>query len=76
VTDWKDGERWAWLSMDFWAARELAGIGQSSLLTWLKEALSIKADAVFARDDFLLSLRYYAHFIATLITAKFKKLMK
>ncbi|MDR7091422.1 MULTISPECIES: hypothetical protein [Cellvibrio] len=76
VTDWQDGERWAWLSMDFWAARELAGIGQSSLLTWLKEALSIKADAVFARDDFLLSLRYYAHFIATLITAKFKKLMK
>ncbi|MDO8344551.1 MAG: hypothetical protein Q7T48_15220 [Cellvibrio sp.] len=76
VTDWQDGERWAWLAMDFWAARELASIGQSSLRSWLKEALSIKADAVFARDDFLLSFNYYAKCIATLIALKFKKLMQ
>lgn len=76
VTQWQDGERWAWLAMDFWAARELASIGQGSLWSWIKEALSIKADAVFARDDLALSCRYYATFIATLIKLKFKKLIK
>jgi D-aspartate ligase len=73
VTDWKDGERWAWLTMDFWAARELAGLGHGSLWTWIKEALSIKADAVFAWDDFIFSFTYYAKFIGSLIKVSFKK---
>ena len=72
VTDWQDGQRWAWLSMDFWAARELAALGQSSFKQWWHEACSIKADAVFASDDLAFSLRYYIHAIWSAVAAKIK----
>lgn len=75
VTDWKDGERWAWLTMDFWAARELAALGHGSLWTWIKQARSIKADAIFAWDDLAFSFNYYAIFTASLIKQTVKKLI-
>lgn len=71
VTDWKDGQRWAWLAMDFWSARELISLGQGSMWQWFKEAVSIKADAVFAWDDLSLSLAYYGKAIASAIKRKF-----
>jgi len=73
VTTWKDGQRWAWLAMDFWAARELAGLGQGSMWQWLREAVSIKADAVFAWDDLGLSVSYYS---SVIYSALKKKLIK
>lgn len=74
VTDWQDGQRWAWLSMDFWAARELASLGQGSFKSWLREALSITADAVFAKDDLWLSLNYYGKVVRDFILLKAKKI--
>jgi predicted ATP-grasp superfamily ATP-dependent carboligase len=52
VTDWQDGQRWAWLSMDFWAAKELKAEGKLSFGEWLRSVKGIKADAIFAWDDF------------------------
>jgi D-aspartate ligase len=70
VTDWKDGQRWAWAAMDFWAAKELASLGQGSMWKWFKEITSIKADAVFAWDDLLISLRYYSTIVRNIIFGK------
>jgi D-aspartate ligase len=73
VTNWQDGQRWAWLAMDFWAAKELASLGQGTLKQWWRETRSIKADAVFAKDDLWLSLSYYAVVLWNSFTAKAKK---
>lgn len=76
ITDWQDGQRWAWLAMDFWAARELASIGKGSLWQWIKEAWSIKADAVFAYDDLSFSLKYYGSVIWSGISLKLKRVFR
>ena len=76
VTDWQDGQRWAWLAMDFWAARELAGQGQGSFWQWWREARSIKANAVLARDDLALSLAYSMSLLWGLLSVTARKLYK
>ena len=76
VTDWEDGQRWAWLAMDFWAAKELINEGNLSWRQWLKTAWSIKADAIFCWDDLGLSMHYYSRFIASLVSSKFKSVFK
>ncbi|MDQ2076205.1 ATP-grasp domain-containing protein [Marinimicrobium sp. ABcell2] len=74
VTDWQDGCRWAWLSMDFWAGRQLVGEGKLTTMAWLKDVSGIRADAVFAWDDWLFSTNYYTRFFGSALSAKFKKL--
>jgi len=75
ATDWKDGQRWAWLAMDFWAAKELMSEGKMTYRQWFKEARSIQADAVFATDDLVMSLQYYGHSIFSLIKNKLKNII-
>lgn len=72
VTDWEDGQRWAWLAMDFWAAKELIGEGNLTYGEWYRSIKNIKADAIFAWDDFRLSAGYYGGFVYRLIAAKVK----
>lgn len=73
VTDWQDGQRWAWLAMDIWAARELARLGRCTMKQWWNETCSIKADAVFAKDDLWLSVSYYAAVLWQLFIKKIKR---
>ena len=80
VTDWQDGQRWAWLAMDFWAARELAKQGKGSLKQWWREVRTIKADAVLAKDDVIFSLRYAAlilwNSLRTILNQRLKHLVR
>ncbi len=76
ATEWLDGQRWAWLAMDFWAAKELIAEGKMTYRDWFKEARSIKADAVYASDDLIMSLNYYFNTIFGLICAKLKSVFK
>lgn len=73
VTDWPDGCRWAWLSMDFWAARQLMGEGRLTFRRWLKEVAGVQADAVFALDDLRFSRRYYMRFFGAALWGKLTK---
>lgn len=73
VTDWPNGCRWTWLSMDFWAARQLMSEGKLTFRQWLKEVFGVQADAVFALDDFRFSRRYYMRFFGTVIWGKLTK---
>lgn len=74
VTEWKDGLKWAWLNMDFWAGRQLIGEGKLSLWKWLKSIAGVRSDAVFAFDDLRFSARYYGSFLRSLVSTKAKKL--
>lgn len=76
VTDWEDGCRWAWLSMDFWAGRQLIDEGKLTFSGWLKSVRNIQADAVFAFDDLGFSLRYYLAFIWSVLSAKGRKFLR
>lgn len=76
VTDWEDGQRWAWAAMDFWAAKELAALGQGSMWQWCKDIRSIKADAVFAWDDLFISLHYYLTFVRNIVVSKIKSFFR
>lgn len=73
ATQWRDGERWAWLAMDFWAAREHIRLKNLTWGQWLKMAFSIRADAVFAWDDVGMSFRYYGLEIWTLLKNQLSK---
>ncbi len=76
ATEWQDGQRWAWLAMDFWAAKELIAEGKMTYGDWFKEARSIKADAVYASDDLMMSLGYYFNSISSLFVAKLNNIFK
>lgn len=73
VTDWPEACRWAWLSMDFWAARELMAEGRLTFRGWLKEVSGVQADAVFALDDLRFSGRYYMRFFGAALWGKLTK---
>ncbi len=73
VTDWEDGCRWAWLSMDFWAGRQLINEGKLSFGEWFKSVKAVRADAVFSRDDLGFSLQYYFSFVWSVVISKVKK---
>lgn len=76
ITEWQDGQRWAWLAMDFWAAKELMSEGKITYREWFKDAVSIQADAVYASDDLLMSLTYYSNFISSVIFGKLRSIFK
>ncbi|MDH5229680.1 MAG: ATP-grasp domain-containing protein [Gammaproteobacteria bacterium] len=76
ATEWEDGQRWAWLAMDFWAAKELIGEGKLTYRDWFRNARSIKADAIYASDDFNLSIRYYTKFVFNLFWRKLTSIFK
>lgn len=73
--EWKDGQRWAWLAMDFWAAKELMGEGKMTYRAWFRAMRSIQADAVYASDDLVMSLSYYFDFLKSMIFDKLKKII-
>jgi D-aspartate ligase len=74
VTEWQDGQRWAWLNMDFWAAQQLIAEGRLTFVEWLRSVKGIKADAIFAWDDFWISARYYGGWIGARLLTKLNKL--
>ena len=43
--------KWIWLTQDLWAARELRGRGELTLLDWLKSLRGPRVHAVYAGDD-------------------------
>ncbi len=74
--EWQDGQRWAWLAMDFWAAKELIDEGKMTYRDWLKTIWSIKSDAVYASDDLLMSINYYFNFVKYVVINKIKNIIK
>lgn len=76
VQDWNDGELWAWIAMDFWAAKELASENKITMWSWFRKICTIKADAVFAFDDLPMSITYYYTFFKNMAFNKFKKIIK
>ncbi len=76
VKEWQDGQRWAWLAMDFWAAKELIGEGKMTYRDWFQAARSIQADAIYASDDLLMSLNYYFNVVKSIIFGKIKNILK
>ena len=70
VTNWEDGQRWAWLTNDFWAAKELISEGNLTWTEWYSSIKNIKADAVFAWDDFGMSFSYMSSFLLGLVKGK------
>lgn len=73
VTNWKDGQRWAWLAMDFWSAKELIKLKRMTWRSWFLEVCTIKEDAVFTFKDLSMSLIYYSGVLKLLMKSFIKK---
>jgi len=72
VIDWEDGQKWAWLSQDFWAARQLMAEGKLTFGGWLRSVKDIKSDGIFAWDDLQPSTRYYGSVFRDSMKARLK----
>ncbi len=63
VTDWEDGVIWLRLSSDFAAARELRLRGRLTFPEWFKSLRGKRVHAIFAVDDPVPFIRFYARYI-------------
>jgi len=76
VREWEDGQLWAWIAMDFWAAKELASENKITMWSWFRKICTIKADAIFSFDDLSLSMSYYYMFFKNMLVNKINKFFK